>query len=127
MFAKIRNTQHFPNQPLFIWDGEFSFCKYWINVWKSKTEGLTYRTFQEVAGEFPDIPLKEFRKANKNWHRWYESSAIFRKISDHSYNWTAKNRQLMMKLTLAFWGKNPLKSKPYMILWVIGNWPFCHF
>lgn len=147
MFAKIRKTQHSPRQALFIWDGNCGFCKYWITVWKGKTEGLTYRTFQEVAGEFPDIPLKEFkkasrliepdgsvfggpdsafrtfyyfRKANKNWHHWYESSAIFQKLSDHSYNWIAKNRPLMMNLTLAFWGKNPLKRKPYWILWLVG-------
>lgn len=147
MFAKIQNTQNPPNQPLFIWDGECGFCKYWIIFWKNKTEGLTYKTYQEVAMEFPDIPLKEFKKASrliepdgsvyngpdsayrtfwyfknpqKYWHHNYHKSNLFQKISDHTYNWIAKNRPTMMKLTLAFWGKNPLKQKPFWILWLVG-------
>lgn len=147
MFTKIQQTKHKPDYPLFIWDGECGFCKYWIIVWQSKTRGLTYKTFQDVASEFPDIPLKEFKKASrlieedgavfsgpdsayrtfwyfknpkKIWHRQYESSGIFQKISDHTYNWIAKNRPLMMKLTTAFWGKNPLKRKPYWLLWLMG-------
>ncbi|RAI89430.1 thiol-disulfide oxidoreductase DCC family protein [Algoriphagus yeomjeoni] len=147
MFTKIHKTTHPPDQPLFIWDGECGFCKYWIIVWKSKTEGLDYMTFQDAASKFPDISLKDFKKASrliesdgsvfsgpdsafrtfyyfkkpkKHWHQWYKYSPIFQKISDHTYNWIAKNRPLMMRLTLAFWGKNPLKRKPYWLLWVIG-------
>lgn len=147
MFIKIQKTQNPPDQPLFIWDGECGFCKYWIIIWKSKTQGLNYKTFQEVAGEFQDIPLKEFKKASrliepdgsvyagpdsayrtfwyfkkpqKHWHRWYQKSGFFQKISDHTYNWIAKNRPIMMKLTLAFWGKNPLKQKPFWLLWLVG-------
>jgi len=147
MFAKIAKTQNPPKQPLFIWDGECGFCKYWIIVWKSKTVNLTYDTFQEAAGEFEDIPLKEFKKASrliesdgavfsgpdsayrtlwyfakpqKYWHRWYQQSDLFRWISDHGYNTIAKNRPIMMKLTLAFWGKNPLKRKPFWLLWMVA-------
>lgn len=147
MFAKILKTQNTPKQPLFIWDGECGFCKYWIIVWKSKTVHLTYDTFQEVAEEFPEIPLKEFKKASrliepdgsvfsgpdsayrtlwyfekpqKYWHRWYQQSGLFRWLSDHGYNSIAKNRPLMMKLTLAFWGRNPLKRKPFWLLWLVA-------
>lgn len=147
MFAKILKTQNPPKQPLFIWDGECGFCKYWIIVWKSKTVNLTYDTFQEAAGDFKDIPLKEFKKASrliesdgavfsgpdsayrtlwyfdkpqKYWHRWYEQSDLFRWISDQGYNTIAKNRPIMMKLTLAFWGKNPLKRKPFWLLWLMA-------
>ncbi|WP_057935719.1 thiol-disulfide oxidoreductase DCC family protein [Algoriphagus resistens] len=146
MFTTFQKTSNPPKQPLFIWDGECAFCRYWILVWKSKTDGLTYKTFQEVASEFPDIPLKEFKKASrlieadgsvfsgpdsayrtfwyfknpkKHWHSRYESAGTFQKLSDHTYNWIAKNRRLMMKLTWAFWGKNPLKRKPYWIFWFI--------
>lgn len=147
MFTKIQKTTNPPIQPLFIWDGECGFCKYWIIVWKSKTVDLSYMTFQEVAKEFPDIPLKEFKKASRlietegsvfsgpdsayrtfryfkkpheHWHRWYKDSGLFQWISDHGYNFIAKNRPMMMKLTLAFWGKNPLKRKPYWIFWLVG-------
>lgn len=148
MFAKILKTQNTPKQPLFIWDGECGFCKYWIIVWKSKTVDLTYATFQEVAEEFPEIPLKEFKKASrliepdgsvfsgpdsayrtlwyykkpqKYLHRWYQQSGLFRWLSDHGYNSIAKNRPIMMKLTLAFWGKNPLKRKPFWLLWLVAT------
>jgi predicted DCC family thiol-disulfide oxidoreductase YuxK len=147
MFAKIQKTQSPPSQALFIWDGECGFCKYWIIIWKSKTTNLNYKTFQEVSGEFPDIPLKEFKKASrlieidgsvfsgpdsayrtfwyfektqKHWHRWYQQSSLFRQLSDHGYNFIAKNRPLMMKLTLAFWGKNPVNRKPYWVVWLVG-------
>jgi predicted DCC family thiol-disulfide oxidoreductase YuxK len=147
MFAKIQKTQSPPSQALFIWDGECGFCKYWIIIWKSKTTNLNYKTFQEVSDEFPDIPLKEFKKASrlieidgsvfsgpdsayrtfwyfektqKHWHRWYQQSSLFRQLSDHGYNFIAKNRPLMMKLTLAFWGKNPVNRKPYWVVWLVG-------
>lgn len=147
MFTKYLKTSKPPTHPLFVWDGECGFCKYWIMVWQSNTKGLTYRTFQEVASDFPDIPLKEFKKAsrliepdgsvfsgpdsafrtfyyfhkpNKHWHKWYENSSIFQKLTDHSYNWMAKNRPLMMKITLAFWGKNPLRRKTYWLFWLTG-------
>jgi predicted DCC family thiol-disulfide oxidoreductase YuxK len=147
MFAKIQKTQSPPSQALFIWDGECGFCKYWIIIWKSKTTNLNYKTFQEVSDEFPDIPLKEFKKASrlieidgsvfsgpdsayrtfwyfektqKHWHRWYQQSSLFRQLSDHGYNFIAKNRPLMMKLTLAFWGKNPVNRKPYWVIWLVG-------
>ncbi|MDR7130609.1 putative DCC family thiol-disulfide oxidoreductase YuxK [Algoriphagus sp. 4150] len=147
MFTKIQHTQFPPDQPLFLWDGECGFCKYWIIVWKSKTEGLTYTTFQEAASDFPDIPLKEFKKASrlietdgsvfsgpdsayrtfyyfrkpkKRWHRLYQKSGFFQKFSDHTYNWIAKNRPLMMNLTKAFWGKNPIRRKPYWMIYLLG-------
>ncbi|MEB2775131.1 hypothetical protein SYJ56_07420 [Algoriphagus sp. D3-2-R+10] len=147
MFTKIQKTSYPPKQPIFIWDGECGFCKYWIIIWKSKTVGLIYKTYQEVVSEFPDIPIKEFQKASrlietdgavfsgpdsayrtfwyfrkpkKNWHRWYQKPGFFQSISDHGYNWIAKNRPLMMKLTLAFWGKNPSNQKPYWMLWLLG-------
>ena len=147
MFTKIQKTSNPPKHPMFIWDGNCGFCKYWIIVWKSKTAGLTYQTFQEAATNYPDIPLKEFKKASrlietdgaiysgpdsafrtfyyfqnpkKHWHLWYQKSAVFQRLCDHSYNWIAKNRPLMMKLTLAFWGRNPLRRKPYWMLWSAG-------
>ncbi len=147
MFSRIQKTSFPPKHKLFIWDGNCGFCKYWITVWKSKTVGLTYQTFQEVAHDFPDIPLKEFKKASrlietdgsvysgpdsafrtfyyfhkpkKRWHRWYKSFTIFQKLSDQTYNWIAKNRPLMMKLTLAFWGENPMNRKAYWVVWLIG-------
>ncbi|MFC3415458.1 thiol-disulfide oxidoreductase DCC family protein [Algoriphagus hitonicola] len=147
MFKSIQKTQFPPQEPLFVWDGKCGFCKYWIIFWKSKTKGLEYQTFQDVAENFPDIPLKEFKKASrliekdgavfsgpdsayrtfwyfkkpmKIWHHWYQRSSLFRKFSDQLYVTISKNRPFLMKMTLAFWGKNPLSQKPYWILWLIA-------
>lgn len=146
MFTKFHQARNKPEKPMMIWDGNCGFCKYWILIWKSKTTEVDYQTLQDVAGQFPEIPLKEFKKASrfidadgkiysgpdsafmsmwyfknpkKHWHRWYMNSSLFQSLSDHSYNFIAKNRSLMMKVTLAFWGENPLKQKSYWLIWLI--------
>lgn len=148
MFTKIKQTVYPPTEkPMMVWDGECGFCKYWITNWKSKTDDrIDYRTFQEVADQFKDIPLKEFKKASrliepdgsissgpdsayrsfryfKNpvsiWHRWYSHFKIFTFISDHSYNFIAKNRSFMFKLTKIFFGKNPESIKLYWLILLV--------
>ncbi|MGI8893042.1 MAG: thiol-disulfide oxidoreductase DCC family protein, partial [Bacteroidia bacterium] len=47
-----------------VWDGECGFCHYWIIRWKMITgDKIEYNTFQNVAGNFPDIPVDRFREA----------------------------------------------------------------
>lgn len=129
---------------MMVWDGECGFCKYWITNWKSKTDAqIDYRTLQEVAKQFKDIPLKEFKKAsrliepdgavysgpdsayrsflyfkntNPPWHRWYSQYKLFSFPSDHTYNFIAKNRSFMFSLTKLFFGRNPERLKPYWLL-----------
>lgn len=147
MFTKIQKTKNPPKKPEFIWDGECGFCKYWIIVWKGQTEGLTYTTFQEAAEKYPEISLIEFKKASrliepdgkvysgpesayrtfwyfknpkKYWQGLYQQSDFFQWLSDFGYNFIAKNRPMLMKITLAFWGKNPARRRPYWLLWLIG-------
>jgi len=147
MFAKIPTTQYPPNtKPVLIWDGECGFCKYWVLRWEQLTKDrVRFRTYQEIASEFPDIPIKEFKKAsrfidlngtifsgpdsayksytysNKSlpWHRWYHSSTVFRWLSDHGYNFIAKHRPLFYKITILFFGKNPKSIKPYWFIYTL--------
>jgi len=145
MFSKIPKTKYPPQVPTLIWDGACGFCKYWITVWKSKTSDVQYASYQNAASQFPDIPIKEFKKASRfialdgiiysgpdsaymgmahfekprrHWHRWYCDSVIFRWLSDQGYNIVAKNRPLMMRLTVLFWGRDPLQRKPYWMIWI---------
>jgi len=47
-----------------VYDRECSFCRFWIDRWKSLTgERVHYVPFQEAAGEFPQIPLENFRRS----------------------------------------------------------------
>ncbi len=148
MFQKIKQTEFPPvGKPVLIWDGDCGFCKYWVTRWKAITgEAIQYRTYQEAATDFPDIPLKEFKKAsrliepdgkvysgpdsayrsydyasNKKYpfHRWYLKYSFFRKLSDHGYNFIAKRRSLMFKLTRILFGNNPLHFKLYWLGYIL--------
>lgn len=145
MFSKIEKTEYPPQEkPMMVWDGECGFCKYWITHWKSKTaNNLDYRTLQEVAASFKDIPIKEFKKASRlietngaiysgpdsayrifcyfeksspHWHNWYSEKKWFTSLSDETYNFIAKHRSVMFSLTKLFFGKNPEALKPYWFL-----------
>src|SRR5947207_768609 len=52
------------DRPLLIYDGDCPFCKYWVGYWKSVTgERVAYAPYQDVAEQFPEIPLENFRAA----------------------------------------------------------------
>lgn len=130
-----------------IWDGDCSFCKYWITYFqKDISQSILFSTYQEVAGNYPDIPLKEFQKASrfietdgtifsgpdsayrclyyskksrKIWHELYNSTVFVGFISDHSYNYIAKNRAAMFTATKVLFGSNPKKLKYYWLLYLL--------
>ncbi len=145
MFSKFEKTAYPPNEkPMMVWDGECGFCNYWITRWKSKTEDrIDYQTFQQVAENYKDIPLKEFKKASRlietdgsvfsgpdsayrsftyfekedsRWHLWYSKYKWFTYLSDHTYNYIAKHRGFFFFLTKIFFGKDPESIKPYWFL-----------
>src|SRR5680860_482010 len=148
MFSKIEKTAYPPNtKPVFIWDGECGFCKFWVVRLKIHTKNkIAYRTYQEAAGQFPDIPVKEFKKASRlievnggiysgpdslyrslqhaenivwPWHRWYYRYVWFTKVSDHGYFFIAKNRPMMFKLTKVLFGERPEKLKLYWLIYIV--------
>lgn len=145
MFKKIQHTNYPPPKPLLVWDGDCGFCKYWKTRWQLKTGNkITFKTYQEVAKNFPDIPLKEFKKSSKLiepdgkiyngpdsayksiyysgtqiWHNWYKKNKIFQKLSDHGYNHIAKNRSFYFKVTRFLFGSNPSAIKHYWLLYFI--------
>jgi len=147
MFTKFDKTSFPPNQkPILVWDGECGFCKFWVIHFKKKTgDSVAYRTYQEVASQFKDIPLKEFKKAsrlietdgkiysgpdsayrtlthsniNSMWHRWYKNKPWFTWLSDHGYNHIAKNRSFYFKVTKLFFGKNPEGLKAYWLVYIV--------
>ena len=148
MFQKFEYTKHPPtNKPILVWDGACGFCKYWITRWEKISEGkIIFTPYQEAATQFPDIPLKEFKKAsrlittkgtvhggpdsaymsyyianpNSKWHSWYQNIGWFRNLSDHGYNFIAKHRSFFFKLTKAMLGSNPVSYTHYWILYGFG-------
>jgi predicted DCC family thiol-disulfide oxidoreductase YuxK len=53
-----------PARPLVVFDGDCSFCRFWVDRWK-RTSGdrLDYAPYQVAAARFPEIPVEEFRRA----------------------------------------------------------------
>lgn len=109
-----------------------------------KESDIVFTPYQRSAEEYPDIPKNEFKKASRLitpdgsvfsgpdsaykaltylnkpvyfLHKWYCKSGFFRWLSDRGYSFIAKNRPLMMKLTILFFGKNPINRKPF---WLVG-------
>ena len=146
MFRKFERTKYPPTEkPILVWDGECGFCKYWVTRWKSLTQDkIDYKTYQEVASQFKDIPVKEFKKASRlietdgsmfsgpdsayrsytyskkslPWHRWYHTYTWFTKLSDHGYNYIAKHRPFFFKLTKLLFGNNPKQLQPYWAVYL---------
>lgn len=148
MFSKIEKTDYPPqSKPVLIWDGGCGFCGFWITRLQTHTqEAVEFKTFQETAAEFPDIPLKEFKKASRlidtsgtvysgpdslyqgleysdtfpwQWHNWYTKYTLFTILSDYGYNIIAKNRPFMFTMTKAFFGERPEKFKPYWMFYLV--------
>lgn len=151
MFTKFKTTNFPPeSKSILVWDGKCGFCKYWVTRWKKVTgDAIDYKTFQEVADHFPDIPLKEFKKASRliepsgeiysgpdsayrsydyaqkrkyPYHSWYVKHMWFQKISDHGYNYIAKHRPMFYELTKAFFGPDPKKLKHLWLYYVLALW-----
>ena len=51
-------------RPLLVYDGDCGFCGYWARYWKKLTgDRVDYRPYQEVAVQYPAIPIADFQRA----------------------------------------------------------------
>ena len=51
-------------KPLLVYDNACDFCRYWIAQWQHVTGGhVDYAPYQEVAAQFPEIPLSAFENS----------------------------------------------------------------
>ena len=51
-------------RPLLVYDGDCGFCGYWARYWQKLTgDSVDYRPYQEVAAQYPAIPLADFQRA----------------------------------------------------------------
>jgi len=143
-----KSTRHKPDQPLMAWDGKCGFCHYWVIKWKFITgDRVVYKPFQDVHKDFPDIDLKEMRKAihfidtdgrvyagaaavfhamhkyGRKW-RWimplYNRFWPFRVTSDLFYSFVSRNRNWIYRITVRLFGKNPARPKAYWAAYLGG-------
>jgi len=60
----MRTTHAVRREPLLIYDGDCGFCVYWVRYWQQLTgQRMTYAPYQEVAAQYPEIPLAAFQRA----------------------------------------------------------------
>ena len=120
--------------PLLIFDGDCTFCRTWIDFWKQLTgDHIAYAPYQEVAAQFPQIPLENFKSAVQlvlpggdvlsaahavfrflavihkyAWMLWaYQHIPGFARISEWLYSLVAAHRSFFYRVTVLFWGKHP--------------------
>lgn len=148
MFTKLDTTNFPPKEkPLMVFDGNCGFCKYWVIKWKKISGlGVDYKPYQEAAEQLEDIEIHHFKEAVRYistdgkiyngpdaayityynqeramfLHRWYNEKPWFQKLSDQVYQWVADNRNLMSKLSIRLFGKNPANPKPYWKWYLLG-------
>ncbi len=126
-----------------VFDGDCSFCIYWIIKWKKiSADSIAYVSYQEAHNSFKDISIESFKEAVrlietdgtvfsgadaayytyylkgkfKFLHLWYQKYHWFKRLSDFIYRWIAKRRNFMFKLSVTLFGTHPEKpNKNWMI------------
>ncbi|MCH7828378.1 lipase maturation factor family protein [Patescibacteria group bacterium] len=131
--------------PLLVYDGDCTFCRAWVDYWKSLTgDRVAYAPFQEVAEQFPTIPLKEFKnsvqlitpkgKIYSGAHGVFRTLALgkavkwllfmylrvpgFAFFSELFYRIIARHRGLAYFLTKVFWGKQLIRPSYILVRWL---------
>lgn len=116
-------------KPLLIFDGDCSFCRYWISRWRSATgDKVDYAPYRDVAVNFPDIPLKNFQEAvhlllpsgdvfsgaeaafrtlafnprRTLWLRLYQHLPGFKPVADAAYRVVARHRPFFSRFFTPF-------------------------
>jgi predicted DCC family thiol-disulfide oxidoreductase YuxK len=52
------------SRPVLVYDGDCTFCGYWARYWQKLTgDKVSYKTYQEVAPQYPAISTAEFQRA----------------------------------------------------------------
>ena len=121
-------------RPLLVFDGDCGFCGYSVRYWKKLTgERVDYRPYQEVAAQYPAIPIADFQRAVQFitpgglrssaaeasfltlshapgkgfWLALYRRLPGFAIISELVYAFIAAHRPAFYRVSVLLWGWNP--------------------
>ncbi len=129
------------SKPLLVYDNTCEFCRYWIAQWQHATgDQVDYAPYQEVAADFPEIPLSAFensvqlilqngtvlsgaeavlRALNKGSLLWcYYRLPGFANVSEGIYRLIAQHRPFFSALTRWFWGTHTERTTFYLSRWL---------
>lgn len=128
-----------------LWDGDCSFCKYWVTRWQRITgDYIDYLPYHERGEAFPDLEELIFKEASRlidtsgniysgpdsafrslwiagkyKWlHQRYRKDSSFQKLTDGLYQFIAQRRNFMFRLTKTLWGSDPLSPKPFWVIYL---------
>src|SRR6266566_989244 len=141
--------RHSTDRPLLIYDGECSFCRFWVDDWKALTgDRVAYAPFQEVADQFPEIALEDFRRSVQlimpggevfagaeavfrtlayapggKWMLWlYERVPSVAPVSEACYRIVAAHRSFFWKPTRLLWGSRFVRPSYSLTRWLFLRW-----
>ena len=128
-----------------VYDGECGICREWVQYWEKLTGGnVIYRPYQEVAANYPDISIDEFKRAiqliepdgtvingadatfrlYKNIPPYsllrflYRFLPGFAFLSEYFYGFFSRHRGLLSFITHLFWGKNFEPPRYEITTWI---------
>jgi predicted DCC family thiol-disulfide oxidoreductase YuxK len=96
----VRHVASPPDQPIFIFDGDCGFCRFWVERFRFRTgEAVEYEPFQSpaTARRFPEIPRQSFADAahfiEPDGHVSDGAEAVLRLLSGHSLRLSTPRRK----------------------------------
>ncbi len=131
--------------PLLIYDGDCGFCIYWARYWQRLTGHLvTYAPYQEVAAQYPEIPLADFQRAVQYvapdgklasgaeasflalshasgkgfWLALYRHVPGFAPIADRVYAFVAAHRSALYRPSRWLWGRDYEPPQFDLVSWL---------
>ncbi len=129
----MQTTNTVRRRPLLIYDGDCRFCIYWARYWQRLTDHrVTYEPYQEVAAQYPGIPLAAFQRAvhyiahdekiasgaeaafltlshasgKGFWLTLYRHLPGFAAIAERMYAFVASHRSAFYRPSLWLWGRD---------------------
>ena len=129
------------SKPLLVYDNACDFCRYWIAQWRHVTaDSVDYAPYQEVATQFPGIPLSAFensvqlilqdgtvlsgaaavlRALNNGLLLWcYYRLPGFAGVSEGIYRFVAQHRPFFSAMTRWLWGTHTERTAFCLSRWL---------
>src|ERR1700719_494748 len=131
--------------PLLIYDGDCGFCIYWVRYWQKLTgDRVAYAPYQEVAAQFPEIPVAAFQRAvqyiapdgkiasgaeaalltlshasgKRFWLTLYRHVPGFAAIAEAMYAFVASNRAAFYRPSRWLWGRDYEPPRFELVSWL---------
>ncbi|HXY98309.1 MAG TPA: lipase maturation factor family protein [Steroidobacteraceae bacterium] len=129
--------------PLLIYDGDCGFCGYWARYWQKLTgERVRYQPYQEVAAQYPAIPLADYQRAVQYlapdgrrasaaeasfltlshapgkglWLSLYRRLPGFAALTEWAYAFIARHRPAFFRISLLLWGRDYAPPRYQLVL-----------